>query len=184
MTVTPKEHEAGAFRGSDRSAGNERRWYALVVRTRHEKVAGHALADKGFDTFLPLFVQRHQYGGRRREFNLPLFPGYLFCRFQPEMIVPVLNTQSVIQVVGVGRKLVSIDEAEVESLRIATEAAVAFSPHPYLAVGRKVRVVSGPMTGAEGVVLELKNSFQLVMSVTMLQRSVAVQLDRTQIVVE
>jgi len=106
------------------ASASQGKWYALAVRSRHEKVAEQALADKGFDTFLPLYVRRHHYGVRRRDFRLPLFPGYLFCRFQPQTMIPVLNTPSVVRVVGIGRTPVPIDEAEVESLRIAADAAV------------------------------------------------------------
>jgi transcription antitermination factor NusG len=166
------------------ASASQGKWYALAVRSRHEKVAEQALADKGFDTFLPLYVRRHHYGVRRRDFRLPLFPGYLFCRFQPQTMIPVLNTPSVVRVVGIGRTPVPIDEAEVESLRIAADAAVTFLPHPYLAAGRRVRIVSGPLAGIRGVVVEMKDSLRLVLSVTMLQRSVAVELDRSQVVIE
>jgi transcription antitermination factor NusG len=162
----------------------ERRWYALVVKARHEKAAEQVLSDKGFDTFLPLYVRRHYYAGRRRDFQVPLFPGYLFCRFHTETMMTVLRTPSVIQVVGIGRTPVPIDENEVESLRIAAGAAAAMSPHPYLTAGRKVRVVSGPLAGVEGIVTEMKNPVRLVLSITMLQRSVSVTLDARHVAIE
>lgn len=164
--------------------GEERRWYALVVKARHEKAAEQVLSDKGFDTFLPLYIRRHYYGGRRRDFKLPLFPGYLFCRFHPETMMTVLNTPSVVQVVGIGRTPVPIDETEVESLRIAAAAAVTLLPHPYLMAGRKVRIASGPLAGVEAIVVEMKESLRLVLSITMLQRSIAVELDPAQVIVE
>lgn len=168
-----------AFAPSD----DVRRWHALVVKARHEKAAEQVLSDKGFDTFLPLCVRRHYYAGRRRDFNLPLFPGYLFCRFHPETMMTVLSTPSVVQVVGIGRTPVPIDETEVESLRIAA-AAVTLSPHPFLTVGRRVRIVSGPLAGVEGIVIQMKDALRLVLSITMLQRSVAVELRHEQVVVE
>ena len=93
----------------------------------------------------------------------------------------VLNTPSVIQVVGIGRTPVPIDEMEVESLRIAAAAKVTLSPHPYLCVGRKVRIADGPLVGVEGIVTEMKDSLRLVLSITMLQRSVSVELDPKQV---
>lgn len=184
LPETFAENDADAPDQESLPSADGGQWYALVVKARHEKAAEQVLSDKGFDTFLPLYTRRHHYGGRRRDFNLPLFPGYLFCRFHPGTMMPVLNTPSVIQVVGIGRTPVPIDETEVDSLRIAAAAAVTLSPHPYLTVGRKVQIVSGPLARVEGIVIEMKDSLRLVLSVSMLQRSVSVELDPTQVVTE
>jgi len=157
------------------------RWYAFIVRARHEKVVQQVLLEKGFETFLPLSVRRHCYGRRARDFRVPLFPGYLFCKIHPARMMPVLSTPSVVQVVGIGRAPVAIEEKEVESLRIASQAPVELKPHPYLNVGKAARVIHGPLAGVEGIVVEMKKSFRLVLSVTMLQRSVAVELDPGQV---
>lgn len=156
-------------------------WYALVVKSRHEKVAEHILANKGFDTFLPLYSREHRYGSRRREYRLPLFPGYLFCRFRPERLMPILNTPAVVQIVGVGKTPAAIDEKEMDSLRIAADSAATLSPHPWPAPGAAVKVISGPLNGVEGTVVEMKEFFRIVLSITMLQRSVAVEVDRKQV---
>lgn len=171
--------------GDDSGCGDssERKWFVLVVKPRHEKAADQILANKGFETFLPLYLRRHHYGSRKREYELPLFPGYLFCRFDSQARLPVLNTPSVIQVAGAGRTPLPVDETEVESLRIVAASRFALTPHPYLDVGHKVRIDAGPLAGIEGIVIKLKNSLRLVLSITMLQRSVAVELDRTQVCV-
>jgi transcription antitermination factor NusG len=156
-------------------------WYALVVKPRHEKVAQQILSNKGFETFLPVYRRLHSYGSRKRAFLLPLFPSYVFCRFQPDTWLPVLSTPSVIQVAGAGRTPLPIDDTEMESLRIAAAARCALSPHPYLEAGRKVRVAEGPLAGVEGVILKPKNSLRLILSITMMQRSVAVEIDSEQV---
>jgi transcription antitermination factor NusG len=174
----------GPISGNERETDithEERKWFALVVKPRHEKAADQILVNKGFETFLPLYRRHHRYGTRKREFEIPLFPGYLFCRFHPNVRLPVLSTPAVIQVAGAGRIPLPVDEAEVESLRIAAASPFAISPHPFLDIGRRVSITQGPLTGIEGIVVELKNSIQLIISITMLQRSVAVELDRAQV---
>jgi transcription termination/antitermination protein NusG len=167
------------------SAGETKlEWFALVVKPRHEKTAQQILSHKGFETFLPLHARLHRYEGRQREFCLPLFPGYLFCRFDPQASMPVLTTPSVSRVAGAGRKPLPVDAAELESLRIAAASPFRLTPHPYLQTGSKVRIEQGPLEGVVGTVLEEKDSQRLVLSITMLQRSVAVVLDRAHLSAE
>jgi transcription termination/antitermination protein NusG len=159
-------------------------WFALVVKPRHEKAAEQILSHKGFETFLPLHARLHRYEGRHREYRLPLFPGYLFCRFDPEASMPVLTTPSVSRIAGAGRKPLPVDAAELGSLRIAAASPFPLTPHPYLETGSKVRIGEGPLAGVVGTVLEEKDSRRLVLSITMLQRSVAVVLDRADLSAE
>jgi transcriptional antiterminator NusG len=156
-------------------------WFAMVVKPRHEKTVATILQIKGFETFLPLCRRQYQYGRRLREFDIPLFPGYIFCRVDPESWLRVLSTPSVIHVAGTGRTPTPINDGEIDSLRILTASRFLVAPHPYLEAGRRVRVTRGPLAGVEGILGELKDSLQLVVSITMLHRSVAVHLDRDQI---
>lgn len=156
-------------------------WYALVVKPRHEKVTDQILSNKGFETFLPLYLRRHRYGQRRRDFLLPLFPGYVFCRFQQRFWLPIVTTPSVIQVAGAGRTPLPVDDREVESLRIAAASPCELSPHPYLSAGCKVRIGEGPLAGVEGAIIRQKSSLRLILSITMMQRSVAVEVDSTHV---
>jgi transcription antitermination factor NusG len=153
-------------------------WFVLVVKPRHEKSAEQILSKKGFETFLPLQTRRHRYEGRQREFQFPLFPGYVFCRFDPQWSMPVLSTPSVSGVVGAGHRPLPVDAAELESLRIASASPYRLNLHPYLEAGSKVRINEGPLTGVTGTVLEEKDSRRLVLSISILQRSVEVVLDR------
>jgi transcriptional antiterminator NusG len=157
-------------------------WFALVVKPRHEKA--QILSGKGFETFLPLHPRVHRYDGRHRESRVPLFPGYLFCRFDPEASMPVLTTPSVSRVAGAGRRPLPVDAAELESLRIVAASPFRLTPHPHLETGSKVRIREGPLVGVVGTVLEEKDSRRLVLSITMLQRSVAVVLDRAHLSAE
>jgi transcription termination/antitermination protein NusG len=178
------DHIATSLTRDDHPKVSNQNWFALVVRPRHEKAAEQILANKGFQTFLPLYGRCHRYGTRLREYRVPLFPGYLFCRFDPQAQLALLTTPSVVQVVGAGRIPLPVDETEVESLRIAVASPFTLAPHPYVQVGRTVRVTDGPLAGAEGIIATLKDSTRLVLSITMLQRSVTVEYDATHVSTE
>ena len=156
---------------------NAQSWFALGVTARHEKAVTRVLGHKGFETFLPLQTQRHQYASRIREFELPLFPGYLFCRFDPALRLPIVSTPGVLQVVGAGRTPIPVGENEITSLRKAVQARIPMSPFPYWQAGQKGRITSGPLTGVEGIVRSAKQPVRLVLSVTLLQRSVLLEID-------
>ena len=155
----------------------ERRWFALSVKVRHEKVVSQLLRHKGLETFLPLHTRRHRYGPRVREFDLPLFPGYLFCRSNPAIRLPILTTPGVLQMIGAGRVPIPVDDHEITSLRQAAEAGVPMVPHPFLQSGQLGRITCGPLAGLEGVVVNIKKSVRLMLSVTLLQRSVLLEID-------
>jgi transcription antitermination factor NusG len=160
---------------NDRSIQNS--WFALGVTARHEKVVSRLLSNKGYETFLPIRTQQHEYAGRRRAFDLPLFPGYLFCRFDPTVRLPILTTPGVLQVVGAGRIPVPVSESEIVSLRKAAEARISMNPVPYWRAGQKGRIISGPLTGVEGIITDAKQPVRLILSVTLLQRSVLLEVD-------
>lgn len=151
-------------------------WYALGVSARHEKSVARILLQKGYETFLPLFVNRHLYGRRAREFELPLFPGYVFCRFPAMSRMPVLTTPGVIHIVGAGREPVAVDETEVDAVRRAIAAKARTTPCAYLSHGRTARVKEGPLSGLEGIVMSAKPA-RLVLSISLLKRSVLVEIE-------
>jgi transcription antitermination factor NusG len=152
-------------------------WFALGVTARHEKTVTRMLEHKGYETFLPLQTRLHRYTSRVREFELPLFPGYLFCRFDPAVRLPVVSTPGVLQVVGAGPTPVSITENEIMSLRKAVEARIPMSPVPYWQTGQKIRITSGALAGIEGIVSDVRQPVRMVLSVTLLQRSVLLEID-------
>lgn len=179
--VDPVENEnvgsAENLSGFPEPLQGERAWFALSVRARHEKVVSQLLSYKGFETFLPLFTRRHQYARRVREFQLPLFPGYLFCRLDPAARLPILMTPGVLRLVGAGGVPIPVDSVEVEALQKAVQAQVPMVPHPYWKTGQIGRIASGALAGVEGIVVSANQKARLILSVTLLQRSVLLEID-------
>jgi transcription antitermination factor NusG len=153
-------------------------WYALHVRTRFEKVVARNLQGKGYEEFLPLYRRTNRWSDRVKEIELPLFPGYVFCRFNPYDRLPILTVPGVNAVVGIGKQLLPVQESELDAIRAVLKSGSYCEPWPFLEVGQRVQVEYGPLAGTEGLVTMVKNSYRLVISVNMLQRSVAVEIDR------
>jgi transcription antitermination factor NusG len=107
-----------------------------------------------------------------------MFPGYVFCQFDPNARLPILTTPGVRHVVGSGRAPIPIDRAEMEAVRHLAESQLLAEPHPYLEVGQKVYIQEGPLAGAVGILVANKNSHRVIISVTLLRRAVAVEIDR------
>jgi transcription antitermination factor NusG len=154
------------------------RWYAVYTRSNCEFKVSRHLSTRGLVEFLPVYKSRRQWSDRSRELDLPLFAGYVFCRFDPHRAVPVVSTPGVVRVIGSGRTAVPIADAEIDAIRAICTSGVRAQPWPFLEVGRRVAIVNGPLTGIEGIVVELKNQFRLVVSVSLLQRSVAAEIER------
>jgi transcription antitermination factor NusG len=152
-------------------------WFALQVRTRQEVSVGDQLEGQGYERFLPLYKVRKLWSDRIKQVQAPLFPGYLFCRFNPHDRLPILKTPGVIQIVGFKDGPTTVDESEIRSIQTLVAAGVPHRPWPFLAAGDRVRIESGPLVGLEGILTEVKRSHRLVLSVTLLQRSVAVEID-------
>ncbi len=153
-------------------------WYAIRVKPKHEKTAATAVSAKGYESFLPLYLSRRKYGDRFKNFHLPLFGGYFFARFDPQERLPILTIDSILNILGNGRELVSVPDKEITALQDAVESKLAVQPHPFLNIGDRVRLEEGPLRGAEGILVKLKGEDHLVVSVTLLQRSMSVQIDR------
>jgi transcription antitermination factor NusG len=152
-------------------------WFALQVRARHEQGVAAHLDGIGFEWFLPLYKCRKRWSDRIKEAEVPLFPGYLFCRLNPQDRLPILKTPGVVQIVGYNRQPVPVDEVEIMALQRLVSSGMPNHPWPYLEVGEQVRIESGPLRGLEGRVVEFKGNHRLVLSVKLLQRSVAVEMD-------
>lgn len=159
-------------------SSEEIRWFALRVRPRHEKSVTHLLAFGGWDCFLPLYNSRSQWSDRIKTVQLPLFPGYVFCRFDPAFQVrAVLSTPGVVDVVSLGARPQPVAEDDISRLKRVVDTDLNYHPAPYLRVGERVRLCYGPLSGLEGILDQIKNSVRVVISVEMLQRSVAVEID-------
>ena len=159
-------------------------WFALAVKPRFDKAVARTLETKGFETFLPLYRKRHDYGARCKEFELPLFPGYVFCRFNVLMRLPIVTTPGVTHILGAGNRPLPLSETEIASLQIAVKAQLPLQPFPFLQVGQRVRVEAGVLAGVVGIIVSVKRSVSLVLSVTLLQRSVLLEINRDQVDLE
>lgn len=123
----------------------------------------------------------HRWSDRTKTVEFPLFPGYIFCRFDVARHLPILKTSGVVSIVSFGKQLISVDEAEIAVIQAIQLSGAEVTPWPYLRVGQRVRIVGGPLYGLEGILRDLHDGHRLVLSVTMLQRSVAVEITREDI---
>ena len=156
-------------------------WFALVVKPRFDKAVAQALESKGYETLVPVYKKHHQYGRRSKHFELPLFPGYVCCRFDVQARLPILTTPGVVRVLGVRNGPIPLSDSEITSLQTAIKSQFPVQPFPFVNAGQRVRINSGALAGVEGIVLGTKGGLRLVLSVTLLQRSVVLEIDRDQI---
>ena len=152
-------------------------WFALQVKGNYENVVAAHLSGKGYEWFLPLYKSRNRWSDRWKEINRPLFPGYLFCQLNPLNRIPILTIPGVARIVGTAKNPVAIDEAEIAAIQATVKSGLPSQPWPYLQIGLRVRIEHGPLCGLEGILLDFKGEHRLVLSVTLLQRSVAVEVD-------
>jgi transcription antitermination factor NusG len=152
-------------------------WYAVRVRPSFEHVALEALTTKGHEAFLPTFHQQRSCAEGTKSCVLPLFLGYLFCRMQAEHWLAVLQSPGVRDVVSFGRTPVPIPEEEIEAIRCLMQSNVNLEPRPYAPTGKAVRVREGPLAGIAGFLDESCGIRKLLVSITLLQKSVAAELD-------
>jgi len=152
-------------------------WFALQVRSRHEAYVADWLRGKGYEGFLPQYKCRKRWSDRVKEVETPLFPGYLFCRFDPQNRLPILKTPGVIQIIGCNRSPVPVDEAEISAIQTLVASGIPNAPWPFLHTGDGVQIQRGPLRGLQGILVGFKGNYRLVLSVTLLQRSVAVEID-------
>jgi len=154
-------------------------WFAILARTGREKSATLLLENNGYECYLPIIKITRQWSDRLKEIELPLFPGYLFCRMNPHDRLPVLTTPGVVQIVGVGKSPIPVEEQEIAAIQRVGKSGVSIMPWPYLQVGNVARIENGPLRGLSGIVIRIKSGLKLVLSVSLLQRSVAVEIDRS-----
>lgn len=137
-----------------------------------------AVRTKGFEEFLPLYQCRHHWSDRLKLVDVPLFPGYLFCRFNAEDRLAILTIPRVMHLVGIGNVPVTIDDEEISAIRAAVRAQAIIKPWPFLESGQRVRLASGPLVGLEGFLIETNRQPGIVMGLTALKQSVAVKIER------
>ena len=153
------------------------RWYAVYVRPRHEKFVATHFGVKSVEYFLPTYKEIHKWkNGCRMQMELPLFPGYLFARISLSQRIPVLECPGVIRFVGFNHELSPVEDSEIESLRLGLQMHFA-RPHPYMAVGTRIRVRCGPFEGRIGSLVREQGQTRVVLSMDILKRSIAVELN-------
>lgn len=152
-------------------------WFALSVTPRKEKSVARALRVRGYQGFLPVNVIRRRWSDRMQDVEVPLFPGYVFCRLDPARRLPVLRLPAVHSILGKRGIPEQVPEAEIHALRVACNCGLEAVPYPHLAVGTKVHIAEGPLTGIEGILVEAKPT-RLVLSISLLQRSVSLEIER------
>ncbi len=158
-------------------AGALRQWHALYTRYQHEKPIARILSSKGHEVFLPLYAATHRWQDRTKQLHLPLFPCYVFIRGGTDRQLQLLSTPGVFTIVGWGGHPAIIPDAQIEAVRQIVGSSVRVEPYPYLSCGDRVRVTSGALQGLEGILYRKKTKFRLVISMEMLGRSAAVEID-------
>ena len=155
----------------------ERPWYALRVRSNFELRSELALANQDFETYVPTFLARRRWSDRTKLVPVPLISGYVFCRFDQNRRLAVRKTTGVVDIIGTSDGPLPIDAGEMTHLRTAVWSKIVLTPYPYLRTGQLVRVVRGPLSGVEGILTKRRGLYRIVVSITLLQRSVAAELD-------
>ncbi len=160
-------------------APDQSSWFAIQTRPRFEKKVSVELQEKGVNTFLPLSSATHQWSDRRRLVQLPLFSGYVFVRISLSLNarVSVLQTNGVVNFVGVRNMGIPIPDCEIEALQSVVEGGAAIEPCPHLNIGQRVRIRGGCFDGVEGVLVAVNGGQSLIVSVNLIQRSIAMRID-------
>ena len=156
-------------------------WYAVYTCSRHEKRVAGQFRDSGIECFLPLYVALHRWADRRVRVELPLFPGYVFVRVALRDRLQVLKAPSVVQMVSFNGRPVPLPNGEIDTLRSGLAVRLRAEPHPYLTVGRRVRVKTGPFQGLEGILKRKKDDFRLVLSIDLIMRSIVLDIDGAEV---
>jgi transcription antitermination factor NusG len=154
-------------------------WFAVRVRSRQERVVAVHLRGRGFEEYYPTYEILKQWSDRKKLVTESLLPGYVFCRFDPNNRLPILSAPGVVGVVGFGDGPTPIPDEEVERVRRMAESGLLVSPWPFLKTGQRVLIERGPLLGLEGLLQTIKGKHRLVVSITLLQRSVATEIDRS-----
>jgi transcription antitermination factor NusG len=159
------------------SSSTTSRWYAAYTCVHHEKRILQQLSERNIDGFVPLYHSVRRWKDRRKELDLVLFPGYVSVRIPLQHRLRVLQVPGVVNFVNFNGLPTPLPEGEVEALRKASAQGVFGAPHPYLKTGRRVLIRNGPFTGVQGVLLRKKDKYRFVLSIEMIMRSVAIEMD-------
>jgi transcription antitermination factor NusG len=155
----------------------ELRWYAAYTRAKHEKRVAAELRAREIENFVPFYSSMRRWKDRRVRLNLPLFPGYVFVRLALRDRLRVLEIPSVVRLVGFNGQPTPLPDAEMETMRNGLTNTLRAEPHPYLSVGRRVRIIRGPLAGIEGILLRKKGILRIVLTVDAIMCSIVVDVE-------
>ena len=156
----------------------EKQWYAIYTRSRHEKVVYELLNDKGVETFLPLRVLLSQWKDRKKKIESPLFPGYLFTRINIlDDFTKVITSKGVVKILGTNGTPIPIPTDEIDSVKTLLKSGLKYDPYPFLKSGMKVQVIRGPLQGINGKINERLGKYKLLISIELIKRSISVEID-------
>jgi transcription antitermination factor NusG len=157
------------------------RWYAVSVRPRHEKLVSRHLEHQGLSCFLPVYRSVRRWKDRRKELDMALFPGYVFVNLNLCERLGVLRAPGVLRFVTFQGQPAAVPDSEIRALESSLSVGLRSQPHPYLRQGKKVRVKSGPLADAEGIMIRRKEGFRLVLSIDLIMRSVMLEVDEADV---
>ncbi len=152
-------------------------WYALRVKSNFERKSANLLSSKGLEEFFPSYRQRSYWSDRTKWVERALFPGYVFCRFHIDSLLHVVQTPGVVEAVNFGGNPIAVDDEEMTALRALTSASVPLFPRAFLHLGKRVIVNRGPLAGLEGILERFEKECRIVVSISLLQRSVSAEID-------
>lgn len=154
-------------------------WYAVRTRSRHEKMVTQQLDRAGLEAFLPVVTAVHKWSDRNRQVEVPLFSGYCFVRvaYNSEHRVRVLQTNGVVNFVGVQNTGIPIPDSQIEDIKTLVARKVPFREHSFLSIGQRVRVRGGALDGVEGILEAQKGDRSLIISLDPIQRSLSICID-------
>jgi transcription antitermination factor NusG len=152
-------------------------WFAVYTRAHHEKTSADQMSRRSVEYFLPTYESVRRWKDRHKRLSLPLFPGYVFVRVSPPERRSVLQIPGVVHFVGFGGQPAPLGDDEIEKLRRFLSQGAMAEPHPYFAVGRRVRIARGSLAGLEGVLVRKKNCLRLVISIELIRQSATIEVD-------
>ena len=179
MENTPPSEDGEAMRKNtvNLSSSTERRWFAVYTTCRHEKRVAQHLEQRQIEHYLPLYRTQHRWkDGSRVMVDLPLFPGYVFVRVGWRDRVGVLAVPGVVSMIGTALRPAPLPDFEVERLRTGLDPMQA-EPHPLVTVGQRARIKAGALAGVEGIVIRKKSGIRVVLTLSLLMQSIAIEVD-------
>jgi transcriptional antiterminator NusG len=153
-------------------------WFAVRVRSNYEHVAAVHLRERGYEEFSPSYKAERRWSDRKKTIDQFLFPGYVFCRLDPQDRLPVVTVPGVIALVGFGKTPSPIPDCEIDHIRTMVQSGLLVTPWPFLELGQRVLIERGPLVGVEGILEDVRGKYRLVVSISLLQRAVSAEVDR------